>query len=93
MAATNRPQELDEAALRRFTKRVYVTLPDLETRIKLLKKLLAKQGCSLTQQELKRLATLTEGYSASDLTALAKDAALGPIRGKLLIDGDSCNYR
>ncbi|XP_030754491.1 spastin isoform X2 [Sitophilus oryzae] len=80
MAATNRPQELDEAALRRFTKRVYVTLPDLETRIKLLKKLLSKQGCSLTSQELKRLATLTEGYSASDLTALAKDAALGPIR-------------
>ncbi|XP_060525585.1 spastin isoform X2 [Cylas formicarius] len=80
MAATNRPQELDEAALRRFTKRVYVTLPNLETRVKLLKKLLSKQGCSLTQPELKRLATLTEGYSASDLTALAKDAALGPIR-------------
>ncbi|XP_018579707.1 spastin isoform X1 [Anoplophora glabripennis] len=80
MAATNRPQELDEAALRRFPKRVYVTLPDLETRAKLLKKLLAKQGCTLTQQELKRLATLTEGYSGSDLTALAKDAALGPIR-------------
>ena len=86
MAATNRPQELDEAALRRFTKRVYVTLPDLETRIKLIKNLLAKQGCVLSQQELKRLATLTEGYSASDLTALAKDAALGPIRGKLFIN-------
>ncbi|CAH1116721.1 unnamed protein product [Phaedon cochleariae] len=80
MAATNRPQELDEAALRRFTKRVYVTLPDLDTRGQLLKKLLAKQCCTLTQQELKRLATLTEGYSGSDLTALAKDAALGPIR-------------
>ena len=26
----------------------------------------------------------TEGYSGSDLTALARDAALGPIRGKLL---------
>ncbi|CAH0550053.1 unnamed protein product [Brassicogethes aeneus] len=80
MAATNRPQELDEAALRRFPKRVYVTLPNVETRAELLRKLLAKQGCTFTQQELKRLATLTEGYSGSDLTALAKDAALGPIR-------------
>lgn len=81
MAATNRPQELDEAALRRFPKRVYVTLPDLETRMELLRKLLAKQGCGFSTSELKRLATLTEGYSGSDLTALAKDAALGPIRG------------
>jgi spastin len=30
---------------------------------------------------LDELATLTDGYSGSDLTALAKDAALGPIRG------------
>jgi len=80
MAATNRPQELDEAALRRFPKRVYVTLPQVSTRSDLLRKLLSKQGCSLNDAELKRLATLTEGYSASDLTALAKDAALGPIR-------------
>ncbi|KAF5282597.1 hypothetical protein FQA39_LY05004 [Lamprigera yunnana] len=80
MAATNRPHELDEAALRRFPKRVYVTLPDVETRCELLKKLLSKQGCTLSPKELKRLATLTEGYSGSDLTALAKDAALGPIR-------------
>lgn len=80
MAATNRPQELDEAALRRFPKRVYVTLPQVSTRSDLLRKLLSKQGCSLNDAELKRLATLTDGYSASDLTALAKDAALGPIR-------------
>lgn len=84
MAATNRPQEIDEAALRRFPKRVYVTLPDLMTRAELLKKLLSKQGCTLNSSEMKRLATLTEGYSGSDLTALAKDAALGPIRGNRL---------
>jgi spastin len=35
----------------------------------------------LNNKQLKQLADLTEGYSSSDLTALAKDAALGPIRG------------
>jgi len=81
MAATNRPQELDEAALRRFTKRVYVTLPDLQTRIMLLRRLLAKHNDPLMSEELNEMAVLTEGYSGSDLTGLAKDAALGPIRG------------
>ncbi|XP_026551242.1 spastin isoform X3 [Pseudonaja textilis] len=80
MGATNRPQELDDAVLRRFTKRVYVSLPNEETRLLLLKNLLSKQGNPLTQKELAQLARMTDGYSGSDLTALAKDAALGPIR-------------
>ncbi|XP_029827708.2 spastin isoform X2 [Ixodes scapularis] len=80
MGATNRPQELDDAALRRFTKRVYVTLPDHNTRVILLEKLLKKHNNPLSADKLKYLARLTEGYSGSDLTALAKDAALGPIR-------------
>ncbi|XP_014806412.1 PREDICTED: spastin isoform X4 [Calidris pugnax] len=80
MGATNRPQELDDAVLRRFTKRVYVSLPNEETRLILLKNLLSKQGSPLTQKELAQLARMTDGYSGSDLTALAKDAALGPIR-------------
>ncbi|XP_012276220.1 spastin isoform X2 [Orussus abietinus] len=80
MAATNRPQELDEAALRRFTKRVYVTLPDMQTRVMLLTRLLGKHNDPLTNEELNHMAMLTDGYSGSDLTGLAKDAALGPIR-------------
>jgi len=80
MGATNRPQELDEAALRRFSKRVYVALPDLPTRVSLLQGLLSKHGHPLSAAELKCLAGVTEGYSGSDLTSLAKDAALGPIR-------------
>ncbi|KAJ1153962.1 hypothetical protein NDU88_006720 [Pleurodeles waltl] len=80
MGATNRPQELDDAVLRRFTKRVYVSLPSEETRLLLIKNLLSKQGSPLTQKELVQLARMTEGYSGSDITALAKDAALGPIR-------------
>lgn len=81
LGATNRPQELDEAALRRFTKRVYVTLPDQQTREHLLRSLLTKQSCNLSAEVIRSLATYTDGYSGSDLTALAKDAALEPIRG------------
>ncbi|XP_016139985.1 spastin-like [Sinocyclocheilus grahami] len=80
MGATNRPQELDEAVLRRFAKRIYVALPTEETRLKLLKNLLSKHRNTLPQKELSQLARMTEGYSGSDLTSLAKDAALGPIR-------------
>ncbi|XP_059159214.1 spastin-like isoform X1 [Physella acuta] len=80
MGATNRPQELDDAVLRRFPKRVYVTMPDVQTRRVMLSHLLSKHGNPLTQKELDTLAKQTEGYSGSDLNSLAKDAALGPIR-------------
>ncbi|CAH1791434.1 unnamed protein product, partial [Owenia fusiformis] len=80
MGATNRPQELDDAVLRRFAKRIYVTMPEKETRIHLLSKLLTKQHSPLSKSEVDQLAGLTDGYSGSDLTSLAKDAALGPIR-------------
>lgn len=82
LAATNRPQELDEAALRRFPKRIPVRLPDSQTRETLLTRLLAKQGCTLPTDAIRRLAECTDGYSGSDLTNLAKDAALEPIRGE-----------
>ena len=86
MGATNRPYELDNAALRRFPKRIYIGLPDFETRMSLISKLLESQSHSLTSYDMKELANLTDGYSGSDLTALAKDAALGPIREKSIED-------
>uniref|UniRef100_A0A8D3C9C8 Fidgetin-like protein 1 n=1 Tax=Scophthalmus maximus TaxID=52904 RepID=A0A8D3C9C8_SCOMX len=70
MGATNRPQELDEAVLRYMDK----------TRSTLLTNLLGKHGNPLSINELSYVAKVTAGYSGSDLTALAKDAALGPIR-------------
>ncbi|KAH8020110.1 hypothetical protein HPB51_024792 [Rhipicephalus microplus] len=81
IAATNKPQELDDAALRRFTKRVYVTLPDEDARLVLLENILIKQDSPLSIQELKYLARVTSGFPGSDLTALAKEAALGATRG------------
>ncbi|XP_046442315.1 spastin-like isoform X2 [Daphnia pulex] len=80
MGATNRPQELDEAVLRRFPKRLYVRLPDASARVLLLTQLLSKHNSPLGEKQLIKLAELTQSYSSSDLTALAKDAALGPIR-------------
>ena len=63
---------------------MYIRLPDKATRVVLLKKLLAKHKNPLTAQQLEDLAEKTSSYSSSDLTALAKDAALGPIRGILV---------
>ena len=80
LGATNVPYSLDEAALRRFPKRIFIGLPDLKARKDLLQKLLEQQSNSLSESEINKLAGLTDGYSASDITALAKDAALGPIR-------------
>ncbi|NXV99651.1 SPAST protein, partial [Fregetta grallaria] len=57
-----------------------INVSSFQTRLILLKNLLSKQGSPLTQKELAQLARMTDGYSGSDLTALAKDAALGPIR-------------
>lgn len=59
-----------------------MALPDQKTREHLLRSLLAKQGCRLADENLRNLAAYTDGYSGSDLTALAKDAALEPIRGE-----------
>lgn len=80
LGATNLPYSLDEAALRRFPKRIFIGLPDRTARRDLLIKLLEQHSNSLTASEISKLADLTDGYSASDITALAKDAALGPIR-------------
>lgn len=80
MAATNRPYDLDEAAIRRFPKRLYIPLPETETRKELLSHLLTKHRHRVSMNDLNRIVKETDGYSCSDLTALAKEAALGPLR-------------
>lgn len=80
LAATNRPQELDQAALRRLVKRIYIPLPELSTRKSLLVHLLSTTSHSLSSSEITRIAQDMHGYSSSDITALAREASLGPIR-------------
>ncbi|XP_057761213.1 uncharacterized protein LOC130981634 isoform X2 [Arachis stenosperma] len=79
LAATNRPFDLDEAIIRRFERRIMVGLPSVENREKILKTLLAKEKVD-EDLDLKELATMTEGYSGSDLKNLCITAAYRPVR-------------
>ncbi|XP_064461291.1 fidgetin-like protein 1 isoform X2 [Ornithodoros turicata] len=80
VGATNRPQELDEAARRRLPKRLYIPLPDLAARKQIVEKLLAQVPHGLNTEELVSVAKATDGYSGADVAHLCKEAALGPIR-------------
>jgi len=52
----------------------------MPNRQELLSNLLKKSKNSITCEQLKEIARLTEGYSGSDLTQLTKDAAMTPLR-------------
>ncbi|TKA75448.1 hypothetical protein B0A55_04870 [Friedmanniomyces simplex] len=80
LAATNLPWAIDEAARRRFVRRQYIPLPEDWVRDKQLRTLLAAQNHNLSAADLTQLVRLTDGFSGSDITALAKDAAMGPLR-------------
>ena len=86
IGATNRPQELDDAARRRFIKRLYIPLPQSNTRLVLLKKLLGKNEHSLNEKELQTICDLTNGYSGADVHNLAREASMGPLRDRMRND-------
>ncbi|KAI3748136.1 hypothetical protein L6452_11033 [Arctium lappa] len=84
IGATNRPQELDEAARRRLTKRLYIPLPSSEARAWIVRNLLEKDGLfKLSTEDIDSICKLTEGYSGSDMKNLVKDASMGPLREAL----------
>jgi fidgetin-like protein 1 len=95
LAATNLPWAIDEAARRRFVRRQYIPLPEAETRKVQIKTLLSQQKHGLSDGDIGRLVDLTDGFSGSDITALAKDAAMGPLRslGEALLHMSSDDIR
>ncbi|KAL4750151.1 hypothetical protein BDW72DRAFT_176470 [Aspergillus terricola var. indicus] len=80
LAATNMPWDIDEAARRRFVRRQYIPLPEHHVREQQLRRLLSHQVHDLDDEDIEVLVHVTEGFSGSDITALAKDAAMGPLR-------------
>ena len=80
IGATNRPAEIDEAARRRFRKKLYIPLPEAPARRSLVENLLKAQKHSLTEVQLHDIVEKTRGYSGSDLDGLTREASLGPLR-------------
>jgi SpoVK/Ycf46/Vps4 family AAA+-type ATPase len=80
LAATNLPWDIDEAARRRFVRRQYIPLPENHVRGQQLRRLLGHQIHEMSDEDIEVLVRVTEGFSGSDITALAKDAAMGPLR-------------
>ncbi|XP_068305014.1 uncharacterized protein [Pyrus communis] len=79
LAATNRPFDLDEAVIRRLPRRLMVNLPDAPNRAKILKVILAKEDLSPTI-DFDAIASMTDGYSGSDLKNLCVTSAHRPIK-------------
>ncbi|KAL2342709.1 hypothetical protein Fmac_003994 [Flemingia macrophylla] len=79
LAATNRPFDLDEAIIRRFERRIMVGLPSVENREKIMRTLLAEEKVD-KELDFMELATMTEGYTGSDLKNLCTTAAYRPVR-------------
>lgn len=80
VGATNRPQELDEAARRRLVKRLYIPLPELEARKQIINNLLKSVHHDLDEEDIARIAEKSAGYSGADMTNLCKEASMEPIR-------------
>lgn len=75
LVATNRPMDLDTAFLRRLPQKIHFELPNEAARAQILRVLLKKEDLH-SDVDIDHLATLTNGYSGSDLKNLCAEAAL-----------------
>ncbi|XP_008790555.1 ATPase family AAA domain-containing protein 1-like isoform X1 [Phoenix dactylifera] len=81
LAATNRPSELDEAILRRFTQAFEIGMPDQSERAKILKVIL--KGERAEDIDYEYIASLCDGFTGSDILEVCKQAAYFPVRDLL----------
>lgn len=86
IGATNRPQDIDEAFLRRMPRRFPFNLPDTEERKNILELILKNERLD-ENLDIAELARITLKYSGSDLRELCKYAAMIPVQ-EVLEDGN-----
>ena len=83
MAATSRPQELDDGARRRLAKQLYIPLPCADARRAIVTNILdADESVThrLSDADLDVICEKTDGYSGSDMKHLVQEAARAPLR-------------
>ena len=81
IAATNRPDIIDNALLRpgRFERQLLIPAPDQKSRERILG-IHTKSVPLVKGVNVKKLAAVTDGYTGADLEALVREAAMGAIR-------------
>jgi transitional endoplasmic reticulum ATPase len=84
LAATNRPDMLDEALLRpgRLERHMYVPAPDEESRKKIFEVYLGGETGNILAQDVDigTLVRQTEGYVGADIEALVREAKMAAMR-------------
>lgn len=80
LGATNIPWVLDSAIRRRFEKRIYIPLPEDHARLVMFKIHLGNTSHVLSEEDLKVLASKTDGYSGADISIVVRDALMEPVR-------------
>lgn len=80
IAATNRPDVLDPAILRRFDRQVHVGYPDAKGREAILVVHANGVNCNIARIDWRLLAATTNGFSGADLRNVVNEAALMAVR-------------
>ena len=91
LAATNRPDMLDEALLRpgRLERHIFVPAPDEESRRKIFEVYLGGETGNILAKEvdIEELVTQTEGYVGADIEALVREAKMAAMRDFIILMG------
>jgi transitional endoplasmic reticulum ATPase len=91
LAATNRPDMLDDALLRpgRLERHIYVPAPDKECRKKIFEVYLGGETGSILSKDvdIDSMVKLTEGYVGADIESLVREAKMAAMREFIALMG------